>query len=291
MRLDGSPAVDVAVACGAALGEGPLWDGSRGLLYWVDIERCLLHRYDPASGRTEQFRTEGAVGGFTLQLDGSLLLFMEKGAIRMWRDGETSRTLVGGLTELERTRFNDAIADPSGRVLAGTLADDRGIARLYRVDLDGTVRLLLDDLTQSNGMGFTADGGALYLTDTLAHEIRLYRYVSETGELLDRRAFVTVPERDGVPDGLTVDSEGNVWSARWGGGSVMAYRPDGSEHRAITLPVPKVTSVAFGGAELTDLYITTAGGSDGSAAPRPGDLFRTRTDVPGRPEHRSRIAL
>jgi sugar lactone lactonase YvrE len=151
---------------------------------------------------------------------------------------------------------------------------------------------VLEEIGTSNGMGFTPDRRQMYFTDTREREIYRFDYERATGEISNRRVFVRVPPGEGGPDGMTVDAEGYVWSARWGGGCLVRYSPDGEEERRITFPARKVSSLIFGGPDYTDIYVTTAGGQnkeeEGEGA---GALFHINLGIRGLPEFRSRIAL
>ncbi|MDX9972426.1 MAG: SMP-30/gluconolactonase/LRE family protein [FCB group bacterium] len=270
-------------------GEGPLWHSDEQRLYWVDIPRGRLFRYEPASDRHEPCLEGAAIGGFTVQADGALLLFMEGGVVREWREG-TLTTVIPGIPDEADTRFNDVIADPAGRVFCGTMPAARRLGRLYRLDPDGTLTILLEGIGCSNGMGFSPDETLLYYTDSPTNEISVFDYDRATGRIENRRTFVHY-DGEGSPDGLTVDAEGFVWSAKWDGGRVVRYAPDGREERRIAVPARKTTSLAFGGADYGDLYITTAGGNERDTDGRhAGALFRVRPEVRGVPEFRSRIA-
>ena len=273
------------------IGEGPLWHSGEKCVYWTDIPLGRMFRYNPAKGVHEQFYDGEVVGGFTIQEDGSLLLFMAKGAIAVWRDGKL-HYIYDEIPNERETRFNDVIADPVGRVFCGTMstADRRG--RLYRLDTDGRLTELLDDVDISNGMGFTPDRKQMYYTDSPKREIYLFDYDEDSGGITNRRVFVRTPKGKGVPDGMTVDAEGYIWSARWDGSSLVRYSPDGREDRRIEFPAKKVSSVIFGGEGYTDMYVTTAGGDnkaeEGSGA---GALFRLNVGIRGVPEYLSRICL
>jgi sugar lactone lactonase YvrE len=274
-------------------GEGPLWHPTEQRLYWCDIPAGRIFRYDPITGRHEQCFQGEAVGGFTIQSDGALLLFMARGAVKIWRDGDLT-TVIDEIPDERETRFNDVIADPAGRVFCGTMPAPDHLGRLYRLDLDGTLTKVLDGIGTSNGMGFTLDRRQMYYTDTRKHEIYLFDYEQSTGQITNQRVFVRVPgdEREGHPDGMTVDAEGYVWSARWDGGCLVRYTPNGAEERRIAFPARKVSSVTFGGPDYTDMYVTTAGGQDkareGQGA---GALFRLQLGIGGLPEFHSRITL
>ena len=280
-------------------GEGPLWHHLEQRLYWADIPSGRLFRYDPATGDHEQFYDGDVVGGFTIQADGSLVLFMERGAIRLCRDGRLT-TLIDSVPGEEENRFNDVIADPAGRVFCGTMSCDPDLAmrqplgHLYRLDTDGTLTAVLDGVGVSNGLGFTPDRQQMYYTDTAKYAIAQFAYDQPTGAISNQRVFARVARTadEGAPDGMTVDAEGYVWSARWGGGCLVRYTPDGREDRRIQVPAQHVTSVIFGGSDYTDMYITTAGGHDKQEnGPSAGALFRVNVGIRGVPEFPSRIRL
>ncbi len=272
-------------------GEGPLWHPDQRCVYWVDIPPGKLYRYDPATGQHGQVYEEAPLGGYTIQADGSLLLFLGKGEVRSWNDGEV-RTIIPELEGELDSRFNDVIADPRGRVFCGTMSSESHKGRLYRLDPDGSIRVVLEGIGTSNGLGFTPDRKQMYYTDSPALDIYLFDYDEETGEISNQRVFVHSDERDGVPDGMTVDAEGYVWSAHWGGSCVIRYAPEGVEDRRILFPAQQVSCVTFGGEDYADMYVTTAGGHRkdelGAGA---GALYRLRLGIRGVPEFRSRIGL
>lgn len=272
-------------------GEGPLWHPTEQRVYWADIPQGRLYRYDPATGQHEQIYQGDVIGGFTIQADGALLLFMAQGAVRIWRNGALT-TLLASIPGEEETRFNDVIADPAGRVFCGTMAIPGRRGRLYRLDPDLTLTTVVEDVGISNGMGFTADRKAMYYTDSDAGEIYHYDYDERTGAMTNRRVLMRVPRDEGLPDGMTVDAEGYLWSARWGGSCLVRYAPDGTEMQRVTFPAKKVTSVVFGGSDYREMYATTAGGNDKAAyGPGAGALFRLRLGIQGVPEFASRIGL
>ena len=274
-------------------GENPLWHPLEGRVYWVDIPAGRLFRYDPVSGQHEMcFQAKEAIGGFTVQADGALLLFMARGAICIWREGRPLETVVAEIAVEREGRFNDVIADPEGRVFCGTMPVGERLGRLYRLDVDGTLTMLLDGIGCSNGMGFTPDRRHMYYTDSPRHEIYVFDYDAATGALSNQRVFVRTPEDGGFPDGLTVDAEGYVWSARWDGGCLVRYAPDGREVLNVEFPARKVSSVIFGGPDYRDIYVTTANqeGRD-REGPGAGALFRLRLGIQGVPEFFSRVWL
>ncbi len=272
-------------------GEGPLWHPKEEKLYWLDIPNGIILRYDPNTGSHEQVYQGEVIGGFTIQEDGGLLLFMEKGAVKIWRDGELI-TVIDEIPDERETRFNDVIADPEGRVFCGTMPAKDHLGRLYRLDIDGSLQKILDGIGISNGMGFTPDRKQMYYTDSAKGEIYLFDYDQKSVNISNQRVFLKVRESKVEPDGLTVDAEGCLWSARWNGSCVVRVAPDGIEEIRITFPAKKVSSITFGGKDYKDIYVTTAGGDsreeEGSGA---GALFHLNLDIQGVPEFFSRISF
>ncbi|QAU11898.1 SMP-30/gluconolactonase/LRE family protein [Halorubrum sp. BOL3-1] len=277
----------------AHTGEGPLWHPVERRLYWVDIPAGVLYRYDPETGENAvAYETDGVpLGGYTIESDGALLLFT-RGAVERFVPGTSDAETV--LTVDADTRFNDVVADPEGRVFAGTMPGADALGDVYRIDTDGSARVVVEGVDIPNGMGFSGDGTTFYLTESEARRIDAFDYDYVTGEIANRRSFVETPPGDGVPDGLTVDAEDHLWSARWDGGRAVRYDPTGSAVAAIELPARKVASLAFAGPSRDALYLTTAlaGGDREREGDGAGALFRA-TGLPanGRAEFRSRIAV
>ena len=290
------PELIVDYAC--ETGEGPLWHPMEKRLYWADIPQGRMFHYDPATGQHEQFYDGDIVGGFTIQADGSLLLFMDRGAIAAWRDGELTY-VIDELKGQSEYRFNDVFADPAGRVFCGTMLSDvprnydERTGKLYRLDTDGSIRPVLEGIGITNGIGLTPDRKQMYYTDTVSLKIYLFDYDEGTGEISNQRVFVETPEGEGFPDGMTVDAEGYVWSARWDGSALYRYDPDGVEERRIHFPAKKVSSLTFGGEDYTDIYVTTAtaGNSRAEEGEGAGALFRLNLGIKGVPEYLSRVGI
>ena len=279
---------------GCETGEGPLWHPQQQTLFFLDIPRATVHAYTPHDGQCRPFSRDRVTGGMTLQADGDLLLFQDGSISSLAMDG-TQRVLAEHQCP-GNDRFNDVIADPEGRVFAGTLGGD---GKLIRYDLDGTRTVLLEGLGVPNGMGFSPDLRQMYFTDSVPRLIYRFDYNRETGGISNQTVFAEVPGDQGVPDGLTVDADGHVWTAIWFGGCLKRYRPDGRLQREIELPVRQVSSVTFGGDGLADLYVTTAGTDAADslkpeglpdAFPRGGGLYGLRLGgIRGLPRFRSDI--
>ena len=279
---------DYACRCG----EGPLYHPDENAVYWTDNETGSLFRYDITASEHRQVYKGENVGGITLQEDGSLLLFLAKGAIRSWRNGEFLETIHEDIPDERETRFNDVIADPAGRVFCGTMPTPHRKGRLYRLDTDGTLTVLLEGIGCANGMGFTPDRKKFYFTDTGTREIYLFDYDEATGDITNQSVFIKTPDGEGGPDGLTIDAEGLIWSARWGGSGIFCYDPaNGKQLAKVPLPPPNVTSLTFGGPDYDQMYVTTAGGhAKATDGPDAGALFRvTGQGLKGVPEFVSRI--
>ncbi|GGX60838.1 SMP-30/gluconolactonase/LRE family protein [Streptomyces anandii] len=257
---------EVAVAARAELGEGPVWDPAAGRLIWIDILSSRVHTYDPASGRRTVRTTGQHVGAARPRAGGGLVLNL--------RDGVGLVDPGGAFRWLHRDpvpgrRANDAAVAPDGSLWAGTMRYDEapGGGTLTRLTGDGTAEVVLDDVTVSNGTGWSPDGRLMYYVDSPTLRIDVFDVVGGGERVTGRREFARVEEGVGFPDGLTVDADGCVWVALWDGGAVRRYTPDGRLDRVVALPVPRPTACAFGGPALTDLYVTTA--RTGLTAPHP----------------------
>ncbi|MBZ8178729.1 SMP-30/gluconolactonase/LRE family protein [Oscillatoria salina IIICB1] len=270
--------------------EVPLWHKREKCLYWTDIPRGRMYRYHPGTKKSEQIYEGSPVGGYTIQDDGALLLLKAGGKILRWDDGKM--TLIAEIPDESESRFNDAIADPQGRVFCGTMPTPERLGRLYRLNTDATLTSVLDGIGCSNGMGFTPNRQQMYYTDSTVGQIYLFDYDAASGNLSNQRVHLTIPKKEGLPDGLTVDAEGFLWSARWNGGHLFRYNTLGEEVLRVPFPAKKVTSLTFGGEDYTDMFITTAGGDnraeEGAGA---GAIFHLNLGIQGVPEFSSRIGF
>lgn len=281
--------VEVIADYACELGENPLWHPLERRIYWCNISKGHLYRYTPVNCVHERCFEGRTIGGFTIQADGALLLFMDGGTMSTWREGHPLQMVQQ--IEAERTsRFNDVIADPIGRVLCGAMSTDERKGRLYRVDLDGSFHVLLENIGCPNGMAFTLDNKGVYFTDSDEREIYLFDYDPTDGSLSNRQVIAKLADTEGLPDGANLDEQGRLWSALWEGGCIVRLRDDGSIDERISIPALKTTSLAFGGENYSDLYVTSAGGDEKEACGQhSGALFRIRSNVVGRSEYLSRI--
>lgn len=287
-----NPHVELVVDLPCLLGENPLWHPEEAALYWTDIPAGRLYRYHPATGNVDTIYQGAMVGGFTIQADGSLLLFSEQCAVYQLSGGKL-QTVLEPLPNAEEIIFNDVIADPLGGVFCGTKYIDIEPGKtgdLYYLNPKGQLTHLMTDVKCSNGFAFTRDLQTLYFTDTWAKKIYQFSYDQHSGAIDNRRVFIENKVEAENLDGMTVDSEGYVWSAIWGGSCLVRFTPDGEEVARITFPAVRITSLTFGGSNYEDIYVTSAGGDDRqSLGTGAGALFRVRTGVKGKPEFRSRI--
>lgn len=246
---------EVALRAGARLGEGPVWDSAAQRLVWVDILSARVHGYDPAGRRTTVMATEQHVGAALPRRDGGLVANL--------RDGIGLYDAAGRFSWLVRDpvpgrRGNDAAVSPDGALWAGTMRYDEapGGGTLIRVAGSGAATTVLPDVAVSNGTGWSPDGGLMYYVDSPTRRIDVFTV--DGPAVTGRRPLATVEEGAGFPDGLTTDADGCVWVALWDGGALRRYTPEGRLDRTVPLPVRRPTSCAFGGPDLTDLYVTTA---------------------------------
>jgi sugar lactone lactonase YvrE len=278
----------------AELGEGPAWEARRGCLYWVDIHAGRLHIFSPgdASDRSIEFgenlgcAAPRRSGGLVLGLGSSFKLLDPD--LSSGRAG--ARAIVNPEPSLPGNRFNDGKCDPAGRFLAGTMddAEVEASGSLYSLEPDGSLKTLLTGTHISNGLTWSPDYQSFYFIDTPTRTVMVYDYELSTGLIANPRPAITVPPEMGWPDGMTSDSEGRLWVAMWGGAKLTRWDPGmGKLLEEIAFPALNVSSCAFGGPDLTDLYVTSARKEMNSEQlakyPFSGGLFRIRTNIQGLP--------
>lgn len=261
------------------LGEGPLWNVEEQALYWIDYTKKQFFRFDPDTEalRTIQLAVNPGCVAFTES--GDLLLATTAG-LGLWRN-DTLRLIDNAVTH-PANRFNDGATDRAGRFWVGT-ASNQPDNHLYRLDADGSVQIMESGIIISNGLAWSPDNRTMYYSDSGGEGIVwAYDFDLQNGTISNRRTFLPPTGTDAVADGLTVDSEGYVWIAFWDGWKVARYSPAGDCVLEIAMPVQRPTSCNFGGPDLNELYVTSAGdGLDRATQPRTGDLFKIITDVQG----------
>ena len=275
----------------AIVGEGSLWDPDHKVLYWVDILSHQLYIYDPATGDNRTIETCQAVGTVVKRAAGGLILALHNGFASIDLETEKITPIADPERDIPANRFNDGKCDPAGRLWAGTMAFDaaRDRGALYCLDIDHSVSKKVEPVTVSNGIVWTADDKTMYYIDSGANNVRAYDYDLHTGDIGGERVVV-VGQGEGIFDGMSIDEEGMLWIAVFGGWAVRRYDPQSGELlREVRLPMSNVTSCAFGGDQLEELYVTTAahGMDDGALAEQPlaGSLMKIDPGVRGVPAY------
>jgi D-xylonolactonase len=282
---------EVLAQTGCSMGECPRWDPDDRRLNWCDMLGGEMYCYDPDSGSPTRIYSGPNVGGFVRERGRTTLLFMEDGTVRRrFCDGAVN-TLADG-PESGNVRFHDAVVDPTGRVLCGTIPTDDAESVLYRLDSGGTFAKLVTDVGVANGVGLSPENDRLYLADTGRDRVDAFDYDPAEGTVGDRERIVDVTDERGSPDGLAVDEAGYVWLAITGGSRVVRYAPDGTEDRRVEFPVPTVTSVEFGGPDRRRAFVTTGTDQDAAdPAPLAGALFGFDAPVAGRGRYEADVSL
>lgn len=298
---------DLAHSIRSEHGEGPVWDDRRACLYWVDISGRAVHRFDPSSGRDVAVHVDQRVGAVALRTDGTLLVAAERGLAVLDPDevpvaapgSPDGPVLLDMAVAIEADRpdmrANDGAVDPAGRYWIGTMALDAraGAGTLYRVDTDRSVHPQLTGLSVSNGIAWAPDGTQAWFVDSPTQRVDELVVDPDNGDVVERRPAIDLSGVPGVPDGMTIDAEGGLWIAMYGGWQVRRYGPDGEVDRVVRLPTAKPTSCALGGNDLDEVWITTTtedlDGDELDAQPEAGSLFTCLADVPGVPARRSAV--
>ena len=288
---------------GDLCGENPIWDGRTGTLYWTDCVGLRFYQYHKASGKHAVIKKKFEINGAAFNEPSGFVVCNNSG-FWLW-DGAEKVELIANRVDESKCQMNDSIADPAGRFLAGSWFYNPNqkyeLGKLFSVNTDGKVSIVDEGIHLANGLGFSPDCKTLYFADSAARLIYAYDYNQETGNVRNRRVFVKVPSDEGLPDGLTVDAEGFVWSAQWYGSCVVRYDPDGKLERRVMTPAKQTSSLAFGGEDLTDIFITTAGQSEPMPAMPPGydsnsgyfggRLYHVNLGIKGKEEFRANISL
>ena len=274
---------------GAQLGEAPTWHPGDKRLYWVDILHPAIYRFDPHSGLNETCEPGKLVSAVLFGADDSLRVASQDGIEKLDFDACSLQRLVDPENGLAQNRLNDAKVGPGGAIWVGSMRLDasKPSGGLYRIAPDGNIERKASNITVSNGMDWSPDQRTFYFVDTVPGHIYAYDFEPSVGVLSNRRVFAAIPPEEGRPDGLCVDAEGGVWCAIWDGWHVKRYASDGRVERVLDVPVPRPTSVAFGGYDLGTLYITSArtrlSASTLAEAPLSGGLFAFSPGVRGLP--------
>ncbi len=265
-------------------GEGPIWDPT-GVLRFVDMLAGDVVSFDPRTDAVSRVHVGDVAACVVPRRDGGLAVAVERGFALFDTDGSPGAPLPEVWSD-PTVRMNDGGCDPAGRFLCGTMAYDaaQGRGSLFRLDPDGSIHTLLTGATISNGLAWSADGATLFYVDSPTQRIDAFDYDIGDGTLSERRTVVEIPVEVGTPDGMTIDAEGGLWVALWGGRAVHRYLADGALDAVIEVDAPQPSSCAFGGDALDELFITTSAENlpDGEIGAS-GSLFRARPGVSGMP--------
>jgi sugar lactone lactonase YvrE len=276
----------------ASLGEGAIWNQEEEILYWVDIEQGILKLFNPSTRLEEDYNLGKRVGTVVPYKKREVIVALEDGVYHYNLDQDSLTYITNPESNKPDNRFNDGKCDPAGRFWFGSmsLVGKRRNSALYCLDLDGQVRKMVDSVTISNGIVWSLDHTKMYYIDTPTRVVKEYRYDNNTGNIQFIRNAVIFPQGIGSPDGMTIDENGMLWIAHWGGSCVGCWNPENGELVIkIEVPVLNVTSCAFGGKNLEELFITTA--STGIREkelikyPNRGGLFVVRPGVKGIPSN------
>ncbi len=282
---------EVVLECRNRLGEGPIWCTREQVLWWVDIVAPAIWRFDPASGAQESWPMPEHVGSLGVRERGGLIVAFKRGFGTFDPATGAIEMLDPCEADLADNRFNDGRCDRAGRFWAGSLAyaEDRPLGTLWRLGLDHCATPVLRDVTIPNGLCWSPDDRIMYFADTATREITAYDFDLEAGVPSNPRLFARV-DGPGWPDGSTVDAEGFVWNCEWDGARVVRYAPDGTVDRVVEVPARRATCCAFGGPDLSTLYITSAWDRMSEAEradwPLSGNLFAVDPGVRGLPDPR-----
>lgn len=265
-------------------GEGPVWFSDPGELRFVDMLAGDICTVDNTTRDVSRLHIGEVAAAFRPRTSGGMVAAIERGFASIDADGTVHR--LGELWSDPGIRMNEGACDPDGRFYCGSMAyaATPGAGTLWRLDTDGTTSVAIENVTISNGLIWTPDGGTAYYIDTPTKRVDAFDYDTDSG-LTNRRPAVTIQAERGGPDGMTLDTDGYLWVAIWGGSAVHRYAPDGRLDEVVELPVSRVSACTFGGPELDELFITTSrqGLEDPTTEPAAGAIFSFKPGVSGLP--------
>ena len=287
---------ELLINLGGIIGEGICWDEQTQMLYWIDLLENKIFAYDINKTSLKIIDVGQNTGCIAVREKGGLIAGLQNGIFFV--DVETGKLtpVVDPESDKPGNRFNDGECDCMGRLWAGTMSkkldsgsgDNTPAGALYLIDTDFKVTKKLPAVTISNGIGYSPDNKIMYYIDSPTRNVDAFDFDKETGEITNRRAVVHVAEEVGMPDGLTVDADGNLWVGMWGGGAVVKYSPQtGQMMEKIEIPAPFITTMVFGGSEMDEMFVNTAKmNTDLNKYPDAGGVFRIKMDVKGQPTYK-----
>ena len=277
---------ELYIQAGCINAEGPVWDESTGTLYFIDVEAGKI--FSHSGGRLISWDAGEQIGCAVLRERGGMIAALKSGLYEVDFPYGGKKLIQDPERHIPGNRFNDGKVDPAGRLLAGTMAlsskeSDPPSGALYCLNTDGSVEKRIGNIYLSNGLAWSGDGRLFYHVDTTARTVTRYDYDPETGSMSNPEAVIRVPEALGFPDGMTIDHQGMLWIALWGGGAVSRWNPlTGELLEKYELPVQNVSSCCFGGKDMDLLFITTASqDTDMEKYPLAGSIFMMKTRVKG----------
>lgn len=280
--------VELVIDSKSDLGEGAIWNYKTGELIWINITGKILNFYNPKTENNKEMFTGQLIGTAVPTNNENVLVALQNGIYSLNPLTGTKKIIVNPEEDLPNNRFNDGKCDPAGRFWVGTMSmnGQENEGALYRLDSDTTTHKMIEKVSISNGIVWSLDNKKMYYIDTPTQKVMAYNYNNKTGEISNPELAVEVPKDMGSPDGMTIDSNGNIWVALWGGAAVACWNPEtGKLLDKIEVPAKNVTSCAFGDDDLQTLYITTArtdsGKGDLEKYPNAGGVFKIRLDVKG----------
>ncbi len=280
--------ITLAIDSKSELGEGAIWNYRTGELIWINIEGKILNFYNPKTGNNKEMFTGQRIGTAVPTETGQVLIALQNGIYMLNPETGSKKRIANPESNLPGNRFNDGKCDPAGRFWAGTMSlkMEKEAGTLYRFDPDSSIHKMIAKVTISNGIAWSADKTKMYYIDTPTQKVVQYDYNNATGEITNKKVAVGIQKEIGSPDGMTIDADGNLWIALWGGAAVGCWNPEtGKLIRKIEVPAKNVTSCAFGDEDLGTLYITTArtGTSNEELLkyPNAGGVFKIRTGTKG----------
>lgn len=273
------------------LSEGPVWDHRNGILNWVDINKGEFNFFDPATSINKSYPLHQKVGvGIPTNVQDKYILGLQGGlAIFDINKPESLEIMADPESHIPNNRFNDGKCDPKGRLWVGSMDVEvkNNAGNLYLVDQGFIVSKKIDNLTISNGLAWDTEKEIMYFIDTADNCVYTYDFHAEDGHITNKRIAINIPHKHGVPDGMTIDEEGMLWIAHWGGFNVTRWDPENARIiEKVDIPVPQPTSCAFGGVDLDILFITSASiklpKKDLQDHPESGGLFAVQTGTRGK---------
>ena len=280
--------MELVIDSKSGLGEGAFWNYKTGELLWIDISGKVLNIYNPKTGFNKEMFTGQLIGTVVPEESGLMLVALQNGIYQLDPQTGTKKLIVNPEDSIPANRFNDGKCDPAGRFWAGTMDIDLklGLGALYRLDPDSTIHTMINNVSISNGIVWSHDFSKMYYIDSPTQKVMVYDYDNETGEIASPKVAIEIPAETGLPDGMTIDADGNLWVALYGGAAVGCWNSETGELiRKIEVPAKNVTSCAFGDGDLGTLYITTArqetSDEELEKYPNAGGVFKTRPGVKG----------